>query len=482
MVPPLTSPRAPRWALLVLCAGALMMIVDETIVNVALPSIQADLGVPAHQLSWVVNAYLIAFGGLLVLAGRLGDALGRARVFLLGLAVFTAASLGCALAADVAVLVAARFVQGAGGALTSASVLSLIVALFPEPGDRGRALGVYGFVSAAGASLGLVLGGAVTQALSWHWVFLVNVPIGVVVAVAARRVLPLTPPAARGARPDVLGGVLVTTGLMLVVATIVLGGEVGWASSRSSLPAVAGLLALAGFVLRQRYATSPLVPLGLLRSPALAGGAAVIALFVAGMFTQFFLGALYLQQVLGFRPSQVGLAFLPVAASIGTFSLVVSPTLVRRVGERAVVLPGLAAAVLALAFLARVPVDGAYVRDVLPALLVLGAATGLTFPALMGLTVSGTPPADAGLASGVVTTAQQAGGALGLAVTSAVAAAWTEAATGRGVETLAALTGGYRTAFAVAAASVATALLLALLVFRRRPAAAGTGAAPVVVG
>ncbi|PZA20583.1 MFS transporter [Modestobacter versicolor] len=455
-----------------LSTGALMMIVDETIVNVALPSIQQDLGIAAHDLSWVVNAYLIAFGGLLLLAGRLGDAFGRARVFRAGLALFTLASLACALADDAGTLVAARFVQGAGGALTSASVLSLIVGLFPDPAQRARALGVYGFVTAAGASLGLLLGGVLTQALSWHWVFLVNVPLGVSVGVAAARLVPRDRPSAHAGRPDVLGAVLVTGGLMLLVGTIVVSGDTGW-TTRSLLTGAAGLLALSGFVLRQQHATAPLLPLALLRSRVLSGGGAVIALFVAGMFTQFFLGALYLQQVLGFRPGQVGLGFLPVAVSIGVLSLVASPVLIRRVGPRAVLLPSLAAVVLGLGLLARVPVDGAYARDVLPALLLLGAATGLAFPALMGLTMSGSAPEDAGLASGVVTTAQQAGGALGLAVTSAVAAATTSAALREGSPALTALTEGYRTAFGVAALAVTLALLLALVVFRPRLTPAG---------
>ena len=330
-----SSPDRSRWlALVVLCAGMLMIILDGTIVNVALPAIQDDLGFAQSDLAWVVNAYLIAFGGLLLLAGRLGDLIGRRRVFLTGLTLFTAASLLCGLADSQAMLIGARFAQGIGGAMTSAVILGMIVTMFPEPREQAKAIGVYSFVASAGASIGLLAGGVLTQALSWHWIFFVNVPIGIATGVLALRLL--APEAGAGLRAgaDVLGAVLVTGALMLGVYTIVQAGEHGWGSLQTLGLGAVSLALLGGFVARQATAATPLLPLRLLRSRPVAGANAVQVLMVGGLFGVFFLGVLYLQRVLGYDAIEIGLAFLPVSLGIGILSLGFSARLVMRFGPR----------------------------------------------------------------------------------------------------------------------------------------------------
>jgi EmrB/QacA subfamily drug resistance transporter len=464
-------------ALVVLCAGMLMIILDQTITNVALPSIRRDLGFSPSGLAWVVNAYLVAFGGLLLLAGRLGDLVGRTRVFAAGLALFTAASLACGLATSSGMLVAARFVQGAGGALTSSVILGMIVTLFPEPGEQGRAIGVYSFVAAGGAAVGLLAGGVLTHALSWHWIFFVNVPIGLATLVAARVVLaPERGPGLRGGA-DVTGGVLVTAGLMLTVTTIVGAAEHGWGSSRTLGLGAVSLLLLAGFVARQARAAHPLLPLRLLRSRAVTGANVVQMFTVAGMFGFLFIGTLYMQEVLGYDEIETGLAIVPVAVAVGALSLGLSPRLIARFGARAVLLPGLALIVGGLALLARAPADAVYAVDLLPVTLLLGVGAGLVLPALMTLAMSGATPADSGLASGLVNTTQQVGGALGLAVLATLSSSRSDALAAGGEGRAEALLGGYHLAFGVAAASVVVAIALAVAVLRPAAATAPAGAA-----
>ena len=356
-----------RWhALYVLCAGVLMIVLDGTIVNVALPSIQEDLGFSQSSLAWLVNAYLIAFGGLLLLAGRLGDLLGQRRVFLAGLAVFTLASAACAVATSQGVLIAARFVQGAGGAATSAVVLGMIVTMFPEPREQAKAIGVYGFVASAGGSIGLLAGGVLTEAISWHWIFLVNLPVGILTAVLATRLVEARPGLGLRAGADLPGAVLLTGGLMLAVFTILGVERAGWTSGRTlGLAAVAAVL-LAAFVRRQARVATPLMPLRLFRSRNVTGANVVQALLVVGMFGMFFLGALYLQQVLGYDALQVGLAFLPTTVVMGAMSLRLSHPITARFGA----MPSLVLALIALAaglvLFAQTPVDGVYLTDVLP--------------------------------------------------------------------------------------------------------------------
>jgi EmrB/QacA subfamily drug resistance transporter len=454
-----------RAALAVLCTGMLMIILDGTIVAVALPSIQTALGFSASGLAWVVNGYLVAFGGLLLLAGRLGDLLGRRRTFLAGLAVFTAASIACGLASGPAMLVVARFVQGAGGAAASAVVLGMVVTLFPGAAERARAIGVVTFVGAGGASIGLVTGGVITEALDWRWVFLVNAPIGVVALAAAVRVLPRDAGAGLAAGADVPGAVLVTAGLMLGVATIVQAPERGWTSAWTLGSAVAAVALLTGFVLRQARAARPLLPLRIFRSRAVSGANAAQVLMVAAALGFQFLSALYLQQVLGYGAARTGLAVVPVAVGIGILSLGPAGRLAARFGARPVLLAGLALLAAGMVVLARLPVDARYAVDLLPALLLLGAGAGLALPTITAVAMSDATEADAGLASRLANTSQQVGGALGISVLAAVAAARTERL-GVGAEALA---GGFRLAFAVAAGLALGAVAVAAAVLRTPP-------------
>jgi len=353
---PSTSGRSRWLALCVLCAGMLMIVLDATIVNVALPSIQRDLRFSQSSLAWVVNAYLIPFGGLLLLAGRLGDLVGRRRVFLAGLVVFTAASLACGLSGGGTMLIAARLVQGVGGAMTSTVILGMIVTMFVEPREQARAIGVFSFTAAAGGSIGLVAGGLLTQAISWHWIFFVNVPIGVAAVLLAARLLEPDRGLGLGAGADVLGAVLVTSALMLGVYTIVSASDSGGGSTRTLGLGAPATVLMAGFVARQATASNPLLPLATFRSRIVAGANLIQVLLVAGMFGMFFLGALYLQRVLGFDPLHIGLAFLPAAVVIGALSFRFSAQLITRFGARSVLLVGLALIVAGLGLLARAPV------------------------------------------------------------------------------------------------------------------------------
>jgi EmrB/QacA subfamily drug resistance transporter len=455
-----------RWiALYVLCAGVLMIVLDVTIVNVALPSIQDDLGFTNSSLAWVVNAYLIAFGGLLLLAGRLGDLIGRRTIFLAGLAVFTGASLLCGLAQSEGMLVAARFVQGIGGAMTSAVVLGMIVTMFPEPREQAKAIGVYAFVASAGGSVGLLLGGVITQAISWHWIFFVNIPIGIATAVYTRRLLDRDAGIGLRAGADVPGAVLITGALMLGVYTIVKpAAEDGWGASSTLVLGAVSLALLAAFVLREAAARTPLVPLRIFRSRNVTGANLIQVLSVAGMFGVFFLGSLYLERVLHYSALGIGLAFLPVTLVMGTLSVRYSERLIMRFGARACLFPGLGLIALALVYFTRVPVDGNYVTDILPVMVLLGAGAGTCFPALMTLAMSGATPADAGLASGLVNTSAQAGGALGLAILATLSSSRSDHLVAQGASQAAALTGGYHVAFWIAAALIVACIVVGLFV------------------
>jgi EmrB/QacA subfamily drug resistance transporter len=456
-----------RWlALVVLCAGMLMIILDSTIVNVALPSIQSDLGFSQSALAWVVNAYLIAFGGLLLLAGRLGDLIGRRRIFLLGLSIFTVASMVCGLAQSQAMLIGARFIQGIGGAMTSAVILGMIVTMFQEPREQAKAIGVYSFIASAGASIGLLLGGVLTQAINWHWIFFVNVPIGLITGVFALRLVRDDEGLGLGSGADVLGAILVTGAVMLGVYTILEAGGQGWTSLHTLGFGAGSLALLAGFVARESRTENPLVPLGIFRSRTVSGANVVQALMVAGMFGIFFMGVLYLQRVLGFDAIQTGLAFLPVSVLIGALSLGVSGRLNARFGARRTLLAGLTLIVAGLAYFARVPTNGGYVVDVLPVMLLLGTGAGLSFPSLMTLAMSGVTPSESGLASGLVNTSLQVGGAIGLAVLATLATSRSDTLLRAGDPTAPALTSGYHLAFIVGAGLVAVALLVAATVLR----------------
>jgi EmrB/QacA subfamily drug resistance transporter len=462
------SAERSRWmALVVLCAGMLMIVLDVTIVNVALPSIQADLGFSQAGLAWVVNAYLIAFGGLLLLAGRLGDLAGRRNVFLAGLAIFTVASMVCGLAQSQSMLVGARFVQGIGGALTSAVILGVIVTLFPGPRDMAKAIGVYAFVASAGGAVGLLAGGILTQAINWHWIFFVNLPIGIITAMLALRVVPRDQGAGLRAGADVIGAVLITGAMMLGVFTIVKpAAEDGWLAGRTLAFGAVSAALLAGFIVRQLTARNPLMPLRILRARTIAAANLIQVLSVAGMFGMFFLGSLYLRRVLGYSPLQIGLAFLPVAVVMGTLSVRYTERLSARFGARKTLVAGLALIAAALFLFAQAPVGGDYALHVLPVVALMGAGAGLAFPALMTVAMAGVNPADAGLASGLVNTTAQVGGALGLAVLATVSAGRTTALAARGSGALAALTGGYHLAFWIAGGLVVAAIAIAGAVLR----------------
>src|SRR5215217_3614305 len=450
--------------------GMLMIVLDATVVNVALPSIQGDLGFTQSGLAWVVNAYLISFGGLLLLAGRLGDLASRKGMFLAGIGVFTAASLLCGVAQSQELLVAARFVQGAGGAMTSAVILGMIVTMFPEPREQAKAIGVFAFVASAGGAVGLLVGGVLTQSISWHWIFFVNVPVGIATAVIAGRLIETDRGIGFRDGADVPGAVLITVSLMLGVYTIVNpAAEYGWTSGRTLALGVLSLALLVAFVVREATARSPLIPLRIFRSRNVTGANIVQVLSVAGMFGMFFLGALYLQRILGYDALQTGLAFLPVTILMGTLSVRYTDRLVMRFGARKLVLVGLALFMGGLALFTRAPIDGGYVVDILPVMALLGVGAGLCFPALMTLAMSGATPDDAGLASGLINTTAQVGGALGLAVLATLSASRSAALVGAGEPNAVALLGGYHLAFGIGAVLVLVAIAVAVTILQPEP-------------
>ena len=456
------------WALMVLCLGVLMIVLDTTIVNVALPSIREDLHFTETSLVWVVNAYMLTFGGFLLLGGRLGDLFGHRRMFLAGLVVFTVASLACGLAQGQTLLIAARAAQGLGGAVVSAVSLSLIMNLFTETGERAHAMGVYGFVCAGGGSIGVLLGGLLTSALSWHWIFLVNLPIGVVVYALCLRLIPAAPPAAAGARLDVAGALSVTASLMLAVYAVVNGNEAGWTSTQSLtlLGAAAALMVL--FLTIEARVESPLMPLGLFRLRNVATANIVGVLWAAAMFAWFFVSALYMQLVLGYSPMEVGLAFLPANLIMAAFSLGLSAKLVMRFGIRGPLAIGLFIAALGLALFARAPADGSFAADVLPAMLLLGLGAGVAFNPMLLAAMSDVEPSQSGLASGVVNTAFMMGGALGLAVLASLAAARSAGLAAAGAAPTLALNGGYQLTFLAGALIAGLAAALSALLVRTR--------------
>jgi EmrB/QacA subfamily drug resistance transporter len=457
-----------RWrALYVLCAGMLMIVLDATIVNVALPTIQDNLDFSQSNLAWVVNAYMIPFGGLLLLAGRMGDLLGQRRVFLIGLTIFTCASLVCAASQSQEMLIGARFIQGIGGALASAVILGMIVTMFPEPGAQAKAIGVYGFVASAGGSIGLLLGGVLTDAISWHWIFLINLPIGIATGYLATRLVAAPKGIGLSEGADFPGAALITASLMLGVFTILRIEAWGWNDTRVLVLGAISLALLAIFIRRQATIANPLMPLRLFRSRNVAGSNVLQALLVAGMFGMFFLGALYLQRVLGYSPLKVGLAFLPTTLVMGTLSLGFSEKLIMRFGPRTTLIPGVCMVVVALLLFARTPVDANYLTDLLPPFLLIGVGVGTSFPAIMTLAMSGATPADAGLASGLVNTSMQVGGAIGLAVLATLSGERTKALVSDGQSQVQALTSGYHVAYLVGAVLAAIAVAIAVFVLRQ---------------
>ena len=450
-----------RWlALYVLTLGSLMIVLDATIVNVALPSIRQDLGFTETSLAWVVNAYLLTYGGFLLLGGRLGDLFGQRRLFLAGIGLFTLASLACGLSTTQWMLVSARTVQGLGGAVASAVSLSLMMTLFTEPAERAKAMGVFGFVAAGGGSLGVLLGGVLTDLLNWHWIFLVNFPIGVLVGVLTLRLLPGERGPSMSGRLDVAGAVTVTAALMLAVYAIVNGNQNGWTSAET-LGLLGGAVALlATFLVIESRVESPLVPLRLFKRRNISVSNLVGVLWAASMFAWFFLSALYLQLVLGYSPLEVGLSFLPANLIMGAFSIGISAKLVMRFGFRKPLATGLLLAAAGLLLFVRAPVDGNFLVDVLPSMILLGFGAGIAFNPVLLAAMSDVEPSESGLASGLVNTSFMMGGALGLAVLASIAASRSHSLRLGGAGELSALTGGYHLAFLVGAAFAAAAAVI----------------------
>jgi len=472
--------RRRRWlALIVLCLGDLMIVLDTTIVNVALPSIRTNLGFSQTSLAWVVNAYLLTFGGFLLLGGRLGDLFGHRRMFLAGVALFTFASIACGLSTTKGMLIGARAVQGVGGAVVSAVALSLIMGLFAEPADRARAMGVFGFVMAGGGSIGVLLGGVLTDLLNWHWIFLVNVPIGVAVYFLTVRIVPGGREATAGGRLDVAGAVTVTASLMIAVYAIVNGNQAGWGSTQTIglLAVAAGLLAV--FLVIESRVESPLMPLRLFRLRNVATANTVGVLWAAAMFAWFFLSALYLQQVLGYSPLEVGLAFLPANIIMGLFSLGLSAKVVMRYGFRIPLALGLVIAAVGLLLFARAPVGGQFTVDVLPSMILLAIGAGLAFNPVLLAAMSDVAPQESGLASGVVNTAFMMGGAVGLAALASLAASRTDSLEASGHGQLVALVGGYHAAFMAGALFALAGAAIGGTFLRTRTAAAAHELEPI---
>ena len=452
-----TDSRASWLALYVLCLASLMIVLDVTIVGVALPSIREDLGFSETSLAWVVNGYLLTYGGFLLLGGRLGDLFGHRRLFIIGISAFTLASLACGLATTQWFLVAARSVQGLGGAVASAVSLSLMMGLFTEAADRAKAMGIFGFVASGGGSIGVLLGGILTDSLSWHWIFLVNFPIGVLVVLLTLRLIPAAQAASAGGRLDVAGAVTVTVSLMLAVYAIV-------NAEYAVLAAAAAVFA--AFLAIESRVRMPLVPLRLFRLRNLSTSAVVGILWSGAMFAWFFMAALYLQLVLGYSPLEIGLAFLPGNVIMGALSIGLSAKLVLRYGIKKPLAAGLLFAAAGLALLVRAPVDGSFVVDVLPSMILLGLGAGMAFNPVLLAAMGDVDPAESGLASGVVNTAFMMGGAVGLAVLASVAASRTNALVDAGHTHVAALTGGYHVAFLIGAVFAAAAALVGVALLR----------------
>jgi EmrB/QacA subfamily drug resistance transporter len=466
-----------RWiALMVLCFGDLMIVLDSTIVNVALPSIRDDLGFSQASLAWVVNGYLLTFGGFLLLGGRLGDLFGHRRLFLVGLTVFTAASLACGLSTSQGMLVASRAVQGVGGAIVSVVVLSLLMIMFTEPAERAKAMGTVGFVLSGGGTAGVLLGGILTDILSWHWIFLVNIPVGIAVFVACIYLLPRDQEAQQRPRLDVAGAVTVTLSLLLAVYAIVNGNEKGWTSGQTLGLLGAALALMIAFLAIESRVADPLVPLRLFKHRNLSVANGVGILMPAAMFGWFFFSALYLQLILGYSPLEVGLAFLPSTLVWGTSSLWLSDKLIMRLGIKNPMLIGFSLFVLGLLLYARVPVDGNYVMDVLPGMLIMGVAGGITFNPILLAAMGDVEPTEAGLASGVVNTSFMMGGALGLAILAAAAASRSDSLVASGESQLDALIGGYHLAFLLGALFTAAAAILVAALLKPQPMQAHPGA------
>jgi EmrB/QacA subfamily drug resistance transporter len=461
-----------RWlALVVICFGQLMIMLDSTIVNVALPAIQRDLHFTQANLTWVVNGYLIAYGSLLLLAGRAGDLIGRKRVFLAGVAVFTVASGLDGLAFDSTTLIAARLLQGLGGAMSAGVILALIVTGFPKPDERAQAMSIFMFVIAGGGSLGLLAGGTITQLINWHWIFFINLPIGVGTMLLGWWLIEEHEGLGLRRGVDILGSILVSAAVMVGVYAIVTAAEMGWTSTHTLGFGAAAIALLATFFVVEARITNPILPLRILRLRSLTVASVARGLVATGMFTTFFLGALYLQHVKGYSAFNTGLAFLPSTLTLAVLSLGISARLMRSFGPRALLIPGLATITLALLLMANTDQSTAYFPGVFGAYLLFGLGAGMTFMPLTTIMMSEVPASDAGIGSGVGNVTMQVGGAFGLAALGTITADHTHTLIAQGESLAGALTAGYQLGYGIAAACVATALIIVLVVLRSPRAA-----------
>ncbi len=458
-----------RWAsLFVVCLAQLMIVLDVTIVNVALPSIQRDLHFSQGNLTWVVNAFLVTFGSLLLLAGRLGDLAGRKRVFLAGLTIFTAASLLCGIAPSQGALIGARFLQGVGAAAQASVILAIIVTEFPEPSDRARAMGAYVFVSVAGGSLGLLAGGLLTQTLSWHWVFFVNLPIGLAAFALGKALIPADQGLGLGHGVDWLGSLLVTGSLMSAIYAIVEATAHGWISSQVlGFGALAAVL-MAAFLILEARIENPIMPLRILRLRGLVNASLVRGILVTGMYSTFFLATLYLEHVRHYDALQTGAAFLPWTITVAVLSQGVTARLVARFGPLPVLMGGMASAVIGLLLFATVGAHTAFFPTIFLASFAIGFGIGNAFMPLLTIAMADVPTADAGLGSGITNVSQQISGAFGLAVFSTIAANHTKGLLAAHHGITASLIGGYRLAFIAGASAIAAGIALALALLRTR--------------
>jgi EmrB/QacA subfamily drug resistance transporter len=463
-------------ALIIVCLAQGMNVLDSTIVNVALPNIQHDLHFSQASLAWVVDAYLITFGSFLLMAGRMGDLVGRKRVFLSGIAIFTIASAACGLAQDQTMLIAARFVQGLGGAISSSVIVAIIVTEFREPRDRATAMSAFTFVAVGGGSVGLLAGGAITQSIDWHWIFFINVPIGIIALLLGAALLDRDEGIGIGKGVDVTGSVLITVSLMLIVYAIVKATDYGWGSAHTLGFAGAGVGLGAAFLALEARLRNPIMPLRILRARTLIGSSGIRALMASGMFAAFFIGALYLEHILGYSALRTGLAFLPMTLTVGTLSLGITARLVGRFGPRRLVVPGLATMIVGLLLLSQQGAHSAYFPGLFFAFALMGLGAGTSFMPLLTIAMSEVPTRDAGLASGIVNVSMQIGAAIGLAALASLATDRTRTLTVAGHSTTSALIGGYHLAFLVGAACIAVGAVIAPFALRARVAAVELGA------
>ena len=465
-----------RWFILVLvCVAQFMVVLDATIVNVALPSIQRGLHFSAASLQWVVNGYTLFFGGFLLLGGRAGDLFGRQRLFLAGIALFTTASLVNGVAASSGILVAGRAAQGLGAALVSPAALSIVMTTFAEGRERTKALGIWSAIAAGGGAVGLIIGGLLTDTLSWRWVFFINLPIGIVAFVLGLRYIDNTRADERPETIDAAGAVTVTAGLLVLVYDIVKAQQYGWTSGRTLGLWVLAFALLALFGVIEHRSRAPLIRLGIFKTRSLTGANIAMLFVISGLFGMFYFASIYVQEILGYSPLRAGFAFVPVTFGIVIGAGVAQP-LVRRIGPRGLPVIGITLAASGLVLLSRIPTNGTYLRDLFPGLVVMSIGMGLTFVPVTLIATTGVDTGDAGLASGLFNTSQQVGGALGLAMLSSLAASRTSGA--HGITHAAALVDGFRLAFLIGAGLMMLGIVVIVGLIRVRDVAAIGAAAP----